>query len=106
VLFARTLLQDARLILLDEPFTAIDARTTADLLKVVHRWHGELRTVVAVLHDIEQVRAHFPDTLLLAREVVAWDSTAEALSPANLRRARAMAEAWDDDAMVCARGAA
>ena len=76
------------------------------MLKVVHRWHGELRTVVAVLHDIEQVRAHFPDTLLLAREVVAWDSTAEALSPANLRRARAMAEAWDDDAMVCARGAA
>jgi zinc/manganese transport system ATP-binding protein len=35
VLFARTLLQDARLILLDEPFTAIDARTTADLPKVV-----------------------------------------------------------------------
>ena len=106
VLFARTLLQDARLILLDEPFTAIDARTTADLLKVVHRWHGERRTVVAVLHDIEQVRAHFPDTLLLAREVVAWNSTAEALSSANLRRARAMAEAWDDDAAVCARGAA
>lgn len=103
VLFARMLLQDARLILLDEPFTAIDARTTADLLAVVRRWHGERRTVVAVLHDLEQVRAHFPETLLLAREPVAWGASAEALGPANLLRARAMAEAWDDDAPACRR---
>ncbi len=41
MLFARLLLQDARLIVLDEPFTAIDAKTTADLLDLVRRWHGE-----------------------------------------------------------------
>jgi zinc/manganese transport system ATP-binding protein len=68
VLFASLLLQDADIILLDEPFTAIDARTTADLLALVQRWHGESRTVVAVLHDIETVRRAFPQTLLLARE--------------------------------------
>ena len=105
VLFARVLLQDAPVILLDEPFNAIDARTTADLLGVVRRWHGEARTVVAVLHDIDQVRAHFPRTLLLAREAIAWGPTAEALSPANLLRARCMAEAWDDDAPLCDRRA-
>ena len=102
-LFARMLLQDAKLILLDEPFTAIDARTTADLLQVVRRWHGENRTVVAVLHDFEQVRAHFPETLLIAREAVAWGPTEQALTEDNLRRARAMAEAWDDAAAVCRR---
>jgi zinc/manganese transport system ATP-binding protein len=101
VLFARVLLQDASVILLDEPFNAIDARTTADLLGVVRRWHGEARTVVAVLHDLEQVRAHFPRTLLLAREPVAWGPTAEALSAQNLFRARQMAEAWNDDAAWC-----
>lgn len=105
VLFARMLLQDARLILLDEPFTAIDARTTADLLDVVRRWHGERRTVIAVLHDLDQVRAHFPDTLLLAREPIAWGRTADALTLANLDRARAMAEAWDDKAGPCRRTA-
>ncbi|ALG75374.1 ABC transporter [Azospirillum thiophilum] len=105
VLFARMLLQDARLILLDEPFTAIDARTTADLLDVVRRWHGERRTVVAVLHDLDQVRAHFPDTLLLAREPVAWGRTADTLTAANLDRARSMAEAWDDRARPCRRTA-
>jgi zinc/manganese transport system ATP-binding protein len=103
VLFARVLLQDARLILLDEPFSAIDARTTADLLQVIHRWHGEARTVVAVLHDLEQVRTNFPDTLLLAREAIAWGPTAEVLRAENLFKARQMAEAWDDGAAVCAR---
>ena len=105
VLFARVLLQDAPVILLDEPFNAIDARTTADLLAVLKRWHGEARTVVAVLHDLEQVRSHFPRTLLLAREGIAWGLTAETLRPENLLRARRMAEAWDDDAPWCALAA-
>lgn len=97
VLFARLLLQDARIIVLDEPFTAIDARTTHDLLNIVCQWHREGRTVIAVLHDFEQIRAHFPATLLLAREVVAWGPTQEVLSRSNLLRARAMVEHWDAD---------
>jgi zinc/manganese transport system ATP-binding protein len=101
-LFARLLLQDARLILLDEPFTAIDAKTTADLLALVARWHGERRTVVAVLHDVELVRRHFPETLLIAREPVAWGATAEVLTPENMLRARRMVEAPDPFAAVCA----
>ncbi|MEM6596464.1 MAG: zinc ABC transporter ATP-binding protein AztA, partial [Pseudomonadota bacterium] len=54
-LFARLLLQDAQLVLLDEPFTAIDMRTLADLLEVIRTWHEEGRTVIAVLHDHEVV---------------------------------------------------
>ncbi len=104
VLFARLLLQDARVILLDEPFAAIDARTTEDLLALVHRWHAEGRTVVAVLHDLDQVRRHFPTTLLLAREAVAWGDTAAVLTAPNLRRARNLCEAWDDSAPVCEAG--
>ena len=95
VLFARLLVQDAPVILLDEPFNAIDSRTTADLLALLHGWHAEGRTVVAVLHDLDQVRAVFPDTLLLAREVVAWGPTAAVLTPGNLARARDMAAAWE-----------
>ena len=40
LLFARVMLQDARLIVLDEPFNAIDARTAADLLMLVKHWHA------------------------------------------------------------------
>ena len=96
VLFARLLLQDAPVVILDEPFTAIDARTTRDLLEVVRRWHAERRTIIAVLHDMEQVRTHFPRTLLLAREPVAWGPTPEVLTAANLERAREMAERWEE----------
>lgn len=102
LLFARVLLQDARLIVLDEPFNAIDAKTTADLLALVRHWHTEKRTVLAALHDMDLVRAHFPETLLLARGQVAWGPTAEVLTPENLTQARRMCEAFDDSAPACA----
>lgn len=105
-LFARLLLQDADLILLDEPFTAIDARTTADLLALIGRWHGESRTIVAVLHDIETVKRSFPQTLLLAREAIAWGDTASVLTAENLLKARRMVEAFDSHAAPCERAAA
>jgi zinc/manganese transport system ATP-binding protein len=101
VLFARLLLQDADLVLLDEPFAAIDSKTVADLMEVIRRWRAERRTIVAVLHDFDQVRQEFPNALLLARTLVASGPTAKVLSPENLLKARAMAEAWDDHAAQC-----
>ncbi|WMT76218.1 ABC transporter ATP-binding protein [Bradyrhizobium sp. Ash2021] len=102
MLFARVLLQDARLIVLDEPFNAIDAKTSADLLVLVKRWHGEKRTVLAALHDMDLVRNNFPETLLLARGEVAWGPTAQVLTAENLIEARRMCEAFDDGAAACA----
>ena len=94
-------MQDAPLILLDEPFASVDSQTVRDLLAIVRRWHGEKRTVIAVLHDLDMVRTQFPEALLLAREPVAWGPTAEVLSAENLLRARRMSEAFDDSAEVC-----
>ncbi len=101
LLFARVLLQDARMIVLDEPFNAIDTNTSADLLALVRKWHGEKRTVLAALHDMDLVRANFPETLLLARTPVAWGSTAQVLTAENLLAARRMCEAFDDRAGLC-----
>ncbi|HVY57815.1 MAG TPA: ABC transporter ATP-binding protein [Xanthobacteraceae bacterium] len=105
-LFARLLLQDAQLIILDEPFNAIDARTAADLLDLVRRWHAERRTVVAALHDLDLVRANFPEVLLLAREPVAWGPAGEVLTADNLSKARHMCEAFDEEAGECVHEAA
>lgn len=91
-LFARVLVQDADLILLDEPFNAIDAKTVVDLLTLIERWHAEGRTVLAALHELELVRERFPETLLLARRPVAWGRTETVLTPENLRRARRLQE--------------
>lgn len=101
-LFARVLVQDADLILLDEPFNAIDAKTVADLVDLIKRWHGESRTVMVVVHDLDLVRHHFPEALLLARGPVAWGDARMTLSSENLLRARQFHEAWDENAPWCA----
>jgi zinc/manganese transport system ATP-binding protein len=105
MLFARLLIQDAGLIVLDEPFSAIDGKTCNDLMQLVRRWHQEGRTIIAATHDIELVRANFPQTLLLAREPVAWGPTREVLTTENLHTARCMCEAFDESAETCVQAA-
>lgn len=87
-LFARLMLHDAQVLLLDEPFAAVDRHTTEDLLKLMQGWHSQGRTLIVVLHDLDMVKAHFPQTVLLARQVVGWGETNQVLSPENLHLAR------------------
>jgi zinc/manganese transport system ATP-binding protein len=103
MLFARLVVQDAPVIVLDEPFNAIDAKTVADLMDLVRRWHGEHRTVLTAVHDLDLVKANFPETLLLAREPVAWGPTRQVLTPENLEKAQHMCAAFDDAAAACAQ---
>jgi len=93
-LFARLILQDASIVLLDEPFAGMDARTTEDLLNLLVRWRAAGRTVVAAVHDLEHVRGSFPETLLLAGKPIAWGETGEVLKPENLLHAQREAIAW------------
>jgi len=105
-LFARVLLQDQPIILLDEPFNAIDRQTLVDLTEVIHQWHRGKRTVIMVTHDLDYVKEHCPKTLLLARECIAQGATEEILTEDNIQRARHLSEAFDDNAPWCHRGAA
>jgi zinc/manganese transport system ATP-binding protein len=77
LLFARTILQDASVILMDEPFSAVDESTTRLLLTIIHEWHAQGRTLVVVSHDMDIVRHHFPHTLMLNRDAIFWDGTEE-----------------------------
>jgi zinc/manganese transport system ATP-binding protein len=94
-LFARVMAQDARLVLLDEPFNSIDARAAEDLAQIMAGWPRQGRTVIVVLHDLDVVRRLCPQTLLLAREAVAWGPTDRAVSPELLTRARRLAQTWN-----------
>ncbi len=104
-LFARLIVQDAEIILLDEPFNAIDSRTVHDLAHLIEHWHGEGRTVIAVLHDHHLVRRTFPETLLIARELVGWGPTMDVLSPENITKANGMFSAYDPQPHDCERAA-
>lgn len=85
VLFARLLLQDAPVILLDEPFNAIDTDTILDLIRLIQHWHQQGRTVMTVLHDWGLVRQYFPNTLMLAAGQAVYGTTAVVLGQQSER---------------------
>ena len=95
------MLAQAEVILLDEPFAALDAASTDSLLGLVKDWHRQGRTILAVLHDHAQVKAHFPHCLLLARRLIAEGAPDQVLTPDILRDAQSMMEAWDEFSEEC-----
>ncbi|MCG8314092.1 MAG: metal ABC transporter ATP-binding protein [Pseudomonadales bacterium] len=105
-LFARVLLQDQSVILLDEPFNAIDAKTLTDLTRIIKQWHQNNRTVIIVTHDLDYVQQYCPQTLLLARECIGHGTTKDVLTGENLKRAKQLSEAFDERARWCVQGAA
>ncbi|MEM8580390.1 MAG: metal ABC transporter ATP-binding protein [Pseudomonadota bacterium] len=83
-LFARVIMQDARLILLDEPFAAVDQSTEAHLLSVIGRWRDEGRAVILVVHDLSSVLDHCDNALLLGNGEASYGPVATVLKPERL----------------------
>ena len=86
--FARLLVRDAQIIILDEPFAAVDEDTQERLLPILKTWHEQGRTILIVLHDEELVKRLVPETLVIGRGVVAWGATDEVFTTDNMRQAQ------------------
>jgi len=87
MLFARMLMQDADILLLDEPFSAIDAQTTMDLMEVIHDCQQQGKTIITVLHDLSLVTRFFPKVVLLAKQLIGCGKTEEIMTGENLSKA-------------------
>ena len=83
-LFARVIMQDAPLILLDEPFAAVDQSTEAHLLTIIRQWQEEGRAVVLVVHDLSSVLDHCSHTLLLGGGTATYGTVNDVLTPDRL----------------------
>lgn len=91
VLFARLLVQNASLLLLDEPFTGIDSETTAMLLTLLEERNRAGCTLIVVLHDMATVEKHFPQVLRLKSDRAEWTVHARVVSKSecsNIRECR------------------
>lgn len=95
VLFARLALQKSSVILLDEPFAAIDPYTIDDLVGVLHAWHRQGRTLIVVSHDLDLVKDHFPNAVLLAQKVIAWADTPSVVTDQHFKTAREVSRTWE-----------
>lgn len=83
-LFARVILQDAPLIMLDEPFAAVDQSTEAHLLSIIGRWRNEGRAVILVVHDLSSVLDHCSHALLLGGGTATHGPVKDVLTPERL----------------------
>ncbi|UNM96100.1 metal ABC transporter ATP-binding protein [Ignatzschineria rhizosphaerae] len=97
-LFARIVVEGADLILLDEPFNAMDVRTTKELCELIKRWESEGKTVIVVLHDLGLACQYFSNTLILARDKIAFGKSQEVVTGDNLLRAESVSLGWESDA--------
>lgn len=86
MLFARVLVQQAPLVMLDEPFTGIDEATSQVLMELILDMHRDGQTVLAVLHDNQRVARHFPETLLLESPHARWGNTSSVLAAFDTAR--------------------
>ncbi len=75
MLFARVMVQQAPLVMLDEPFTGIDEATSRELMDLILEMHRQGQTILAVLHDNQRVADFFPETLLLTPQRACWGAT-------------------------------
>ncbi|MEM9223968.1 MAG: metal ABC transporter ATP-binding protein [Pseudomonadota bacterium] len=85
VFLARALAQNARLLLLDEPFAGVDAATERAIIDVLHALRAEGRTLAVVHHDLSTVEGAFDRVLLLNVRKIAEGTLREAFNAQNLR---------------------
>ena len=85
VLLARAIAQDARLLLLDEPFNGVDATSTTLILSLLARLRADGVTVVMSTHDLSVAHLACDEACLLNRRQVAFGALDEALTPELLR---------------------
>jgi manganese/zinc/iron transport system ATP- binding protein len=95
VFIARALAQETPVLMLDEPFAGVDARTEAALLDLMRELTDDGRSLVLVHHDLGTVRRAFDWALLLNVRALACGPPEQALSTENLARAYGAAAMQD-----------
>ncbi len=87
VFIARALVQDAPILILDEPMAGVDASTEAVIISLLKRLRDEGRTVIVVHHDLTTVKSYFDWLVMLNVRIIAQGPVAQVYTPENLRAA-------------------
>ena len=90
VFLARSIVQDAELILLDEPFGGIDAKSEAVIVDILRRQKQNGKSIVAVHHDLSTVKDYFDDVILLNKTVTAFGPVNDVFTKSNVEKTYAV----------------
>lgn len=87
IFIARAILQQAELVILDEPFVGIDAASEHAIMTILKRWRDEQKTIIVIHHDLNKVHAYFDDLVILNHGIVAFGPTNEVYTQKNISQA-------------------
>ncbi len=81
VFMARALAQDAEILLLDEPFSGVDAATEDAILEVLQETKNQGKTLCVVHHDLATAAEYFDDLILLKQRLFGFGPPSQILVP-------------------------
>lgn len=84
VFIARALAQEAEILMLDEPFVGVDAKTEQIIVDILKKISKEGKTVLIIHHDLSKVAEYFDDVILLNKKIIAKGSVKEIFNKENL----------------------
>lgn len=86
VFFARSLAQEAQIMLLDEPFAGVDAKTEAEITNVLLELKKDGKTVLISTHELTSLSEYCDHVILLKKGVVAYGKTEDVFTPENISK--------------------
>lgn len=86
IFLARALVQDPRIVLLDEPLTGVDAKNRAVFYETIRGFAAQNVTVIMATHELDEVPRLCSHVCCMNRGIVAFGPTAQTYTPENLRR--------------------
>ena len=87
VLIARTLVQDADLIFLDEPFVGIDVVSEEIIMNLLQELKDKGKYIFIVHHDLSKVESYFDQLILMKQKLIAIGPTKQVFTPEKLTQA-------------------
>jgi manganese/iron transport system ATP-binding protein len=102
VFIARALAQEATILLMDEPFSGVDAPAQESILEILDRLRQQGVTMLVSTHDLNLAVERFDRLALLNQRLVAYGPPREVVTPQNLAAAYGGQAVWrgEDYAMV------
>jgi len=87
VFVARAIVQQAEIIILDEPFVGIDLQSETAIMKILKQWRDENKTIIVIHHDLNKVTQYFDDLVILNHGIVDFGPANEVYNPKNIESA-------------------
>lgn len=86
VFIARTIVQEADVVILDEPFVGIDMASEQKIMAILKEWCCMGKTVIVVHHDLNKVSHYFDELVMLNRKLIAQGPVEETYKLANIQK--------------------